>query len=1717
MNVTFIQIPVTTPDDNRIINMSYNATTIQVFTDQPSVCTINTSQDQISQLLTINYDLFDGEDDKVYEKYYTVHNYTVDYKGRGAIPGIYYYTINCTSLAQYVTSKTVPIIFAPNLPPPVANIVPNITRLALRSFDVTCTGLCMNTYQETYDYALIQVNDSCANVPLTSYTTANYTDSIILRNTTQICVKIRDVLGRVATTSLNVTMQVIDQGEMDINYPYAYYYLGVTDQVYAPSSSFTLNISTPVDSDCRYAPTSSLINLGLNSIQDMYNTVPGISDNYEFTKVLNGNVATQTVSSFRLKSIQNTAEDWMVICLVIDPNDPNPDSPIYIARELEFYWDDTAPLITSNVVPPRIYDWSTRQSAMLNVTTDDETRCALDLVNSTLTNNNNGAVENLNWNNLNTEMLDVGDTNLFTSYVTARQHTYSIQSKWLNNINTNNTYQFNISCWNRAMLAQRSVIPMLYDLERSVKINITSGNIFNGTTIPITAVTNIQSTCEATLGIGGGTQIMISPQNDGINHVTSFNSVSGSRIHIIVRCYVPDNTDITQGQVAYDVALDASPPTVNLSSTNNKDYTCGLNGFSINVDMTDDTGIDSYYYSISGPNIAASLNNVTSSDTHGVIYYAGALQDNGIYSVDVKAKDLSGKYSDVQTISITARSSSSSILCDNAIPVMSIALGSTPFLDMTTANVSCTDDTGCRPLYYYSFTTNSNCYNELYDNPGSYNDILTFNNDGLLCVKGQDLAGNTGYAQQNITIGIDMNNPFNITSIGLISPNVIVTNTTITNITLTTIIGAECRYSSTPTNNTNLLELFNNYRSLIESDGLTHIIAGFDTQGLYEQYIDVICYNSSVSNQSANQYSRKIIKIIYTAEVPTINAYADPELVYDWNSRDSLLTIDTVPETVCTITGNDVQNTPAPGYITGQYNNALTYSTEHKKELFYNVNTPASVFNYIITCRTLGSKEYTSSVNVTYNINNTLDIELLSPTIVTTSIVDLIVQTSLISNCSLIWQNVDEGEMLSNVTNRQHSYSINTTSDGLYTAEVKCSTPITGNYAIQNFSIRVNTSTSCGDGIITGTQVCNGLNLNGMSCTTGWVTTNYTGGILKCLSDCSGFDFSSCDNGNGYCGDDRLEGPNTQGMFEQCDLGISSGLSCEDFGFLGGGSLSCNNCIINTSNCRRSGNLLGSGPYSCNDNILEPGEQCEAEGNSSLTCTNFGYDGGSLSCNTCQYSMSACYFNTIYQSGGGNGCGNNIKDGNEQCDNMSGLSTVSCATLGNFSGGTVTCTKDCKYNLSQCISNTCTNGKKDNTESDLDCGGNCQPCGLNMTCFSNSDCASKVCGSLFKCVAGTTDTCNNNKFDNSSETDVDCGGTCQPCALDKNCLTNTDCASNFCTDGKCSVDICNNEVKDEGESDIDCGGNCTTCDVGKSCNVNADCSSDNCEDNVCAEAKPPVNPVKIPLLIIALVFMLGGGGYIIYKTFIEKKPVNNIHNNIGYSSQSMNTTSMMPVRPEKLTPEQEKIVQKQHEVILKKRQDRVDERKSVLQKLEESTNDDKKVELEESKKNNDNISDNENEEFVDISKIKDKKNIDEDQSKLSKSKEKKNIEDNNKDTFSKLKDIGKNENKAFDKLQKLDVDNVSKKISQISGVSQSTVKPTLNNTSKLGYADAIKLFGDVDRDMIMSGVFKEVLSQLLDSKKITREHVSNILFEYMDKGIITKSDVAKISSDLKII
>src|SRR5512142_1618403 len=92
-----------------------------------------------------------------------------------------------------------------------------------------------------------------------------------------------------------------------------------------------------------------------------------------------------------------------------------------------------------------------------------------------------------------------------------------------------------------------------------------------------------------------------------------------------------------------------------------------------------------------------------------------------------------------------------------------------------------------------------------------------------------------------------------------------------------------------------------------------------------------------------------------------------------------------------------------------------------------------------------------------------------------------------------------------------------------------------------------------------------------------------------------------------------------------------------------------------------------------------------------------------------------------------------------------------------------------------------------------------------------------------------TQQCSNGKTD-GNETDVDCGGSCNACPVEKACRGDADCATSTCVSGRCYDPTCRNSRQDQenGETDIDCGGPiCPACKAAQHCALNADCANGN--------------------------------------------------------------------------------------------------------------------------------------------------------------------------------------------------------------------------------------------------------------------------------------------------
>lgn len=147
----------------------------------------------------------------------------------------------------------------------------------------------------------------------------------------------------------------------------------------------------------------------------------------------------------------------------------------------------------------------------------------------------------------------------------------------------------------------------------------------------------------------------------------------------------------------------------------------------------------------------------------------------------------------------------------------------------------------------------------------------------------------------------------------------------------------------------------------------------------------------------------------------------------------------------------------------------------------------------------------------------------------------------------------------------------------------------------------------------------------------------------------------------------------------------------------------------------------------------------------------------------------------------------------------------------------------------------CADGFAGPEETDIDCGGICDACGVGRRCKEDGDCELLYCDEGFcrepSCSDGIT---------NGGESDVDCGGPCAGCGLNKTCAVDSDCDSGNCRFGVCDLpDPCENGRLDGSESDVDCGGSCPNrCLSGENCNMQGDCQEGlACVENTCGEPR----------------------------------------------------------------------------------------------------------------------------------------------------------------------------------------------------------------------------------------------------------------------------------------
>ncbi len=301
-----------------------------------------------------------------------------------------------------------------------------------------------------------------------------------------------------------------------------------------------------------------------------------------------------------------------------------------------------------------------------------------------------------------------------------------------------------------------------------------------------------------------------------------------------------------------------------------------------------------------------------------------------------------------------------------------------------------------------------------------------------------------------------------------------------------------------------------------------------------------------------------------------------------------------------------------------------------------------------------------------------------------------------------------------------------------------------GTCAGYDTSACVGTGPVCGDGVIEGSEVCDGTNLGGQTC----LTQGFDSGTLACAAGCHAFDTSACEGTGPVCGNNTVEGN------EVCDGADLGGETCVTRGFLSGDLACAVGCAaFDTSGC--------SGP-TCGNGVIEGSETCDGADLGGETCLTQGFVGGILLCdqNCLSLDTSSCL---------GQVCGNGTIETPELCDGTE-LGIATCVTEGFF-GGQLACAGDClSLDTSGCT--MCGNNQLDAGEVCDGTAGVTQTC-ADLGCRSGTvtcaaDCQSVTSAGCYsghdEDADGVYDNCDNcPTMSNTTQSDADHDGLGDAC------------------------------------------------------------------------------------------------------------------------------------------------------------------------------------------------------------------------------------------------------------------------------------------------------------------------------------------------------------------
>lgn len=193
-------------------------------------------------------------------------------------------------------------------------------------------------------------------------------------------------------------------------------------------------------------------------------------------------------------------------------------------------------------------------------------------------------------------------------------------------------------------------------------------------------------------------------------------------------------------------------------------------------------------------------------------------------------------------------------------------------------------------------------------------------------------------------------------------------------------------------------------------------------------------------------------------------------------------------------------------------------------------------------------------------------------------------------------------------------------------------------------------ASTCGNGQLDGSEVCDGANLGGATCE----GLGLGAGSLSCRRDCKALDRSLCAAPT-TCGNGAVD------PAEVCEGADLSGQSCASLG-LGVGALSC---LPNCNGYQTAGCMPATGP-TCGDGRTEGTEVCDGADLGGATCQSLGFTGGSLSCAAdCRARVTSACTGTCTPQCGGRTCGPDPVCG-MSCGTCS---SGTCSAAGQCEGG----------------------------------------------------------------------------------------------------------------------------------------------------------------------------------------------------------------------------------------------------------------------------------------------------------------------------------------------------------------------------------------------------------------------------------------------------------------